>query len=211
MCVRHFFSLRDARCLPYNGLTGVSSAQLKMQSAKELNELSDDVLTERVLAVLASLDGDERQEGLPRIAPFITAQVLLRLHNIVQKLRSQSHWNKHACLAMVVASFTGIRLNSKAEAEHIGNAQDAYLRHHVEALKKVKQSLSVATCKAKKVGKQISSQYMERVVSLEERVYKCTFGGVPRNICLPDIPRRRVGSPSTPNRSHFGGSSLLTR
>lgn len=89
---------------------------------------------------------------------------------------------------MVVASFTGVPLKSKDEAEYIGNAQDAYLRHYCQSLKKAKQAKSTAASKARKAGRTLpsSSHHDERIAELEERVYKCSFGGVARILCIGD-------------------------
>mmetsp|Transcript_48031 Transcript_48031/g.118893 ORF Transcript_48031/g.118893 Transcript_48031/m.118893 type:complete len:376 (+) Transcript_48031:111-1238(+) len=160
---------------------------------RELNKLSNDVLSERVTTVLDSLCEPRSPEPvqLTKIASFVTANILERLHNLVQKARREhrTSWSKQAALAMVVASFTGITIRSKAEAEHIGNAQDSFVRHHTHLLKKAKQSLATAECKARKSGKDVGAGPKERIEELDQRVYKCTFGGVPRNVVIPGVER----------------------
>lgn len=152
-------------------------------SVSELNELTDDVLSERVAAVLTCL-AEERTPDFPAVAPFVTAGVLLRLHNFVQATRRLG-CNKQSSLAMVVANFTGVRLKNKDEAEYIGNAQDAFLRNHCLAMKKAKQAMATAACKARKAGKALAlSHHKKRIASLEERVYRCEFGGVPRHVIV---------------------------
>mmetsp|Transcript_8823 Transcript_8823/g.21156 ORF Transcript_8823/g.21156 Transcript_8823/m.21156 type:complete len:119 (-) Transcript_8823:164-520(-) len=108
-----------------------------VQSARDLNKLNDEVLLARVVAVLNSLE-EQTTQAFDPIAPFITAGVMLRLHDTVQAKRGRGVWSKQASLALVVASFTGVRLKNKDVAEHIGNAQDSFLRHHRAMMKKAK-------------------------------------------------------------------------
>lgn len=114
----------------------------------------------------------KEQICLPKKAPSMTAKMLIRLHNIVHTSPNGCSWSKQTCLAIVVAIFTGVPLKSKDEAEYIGNAQDAYLRHHCQALKKAKQAKSTAARKARKAGRKLpsSSHHDERIAELEERV-----------------------------------------
>lgn len=71
-------------------------------------------------------------------AKFITADVMLRLHQILGDMR-QSHdcggWTKQSSMAKSVATFTGVPLRA-VDAEYIGNAQDTFLRDYRKAFGK---------------------------------------------------------------------------
>ncbi|KAL3902599.1 MAG: hypothetical protein SGPRY_011999 [Prymnesium sp.] len=57
------------------------------QTPSELNKMMcDDALSERVDAFLRGLEDYDPPE-LPPIAPFITAEVMLRIHNLVARAR----------------------------------------------------------------------------------------------------------------------------
>lgn len=58
-------------------------------SIAELNTLSESALREHVDSVLRSLS-DASAPAVTMIAPFVTADVLLRLHNIVVDVRNSS-------------------------------------------------------------------------------------------------------------------------
>ena len=109
-----------------------------VQTAAELNNLSDPALRDRVLGAIQRISDPSAPE-LPAVARFVTAQVLLRLHNcVVEALQNGSRaagWNKQSTLAAVVASFTGNKLK-KENAEYIGNAQDRFCASHLKQLKK---------------------------------------------------------------------------
>ncbi|KAL3902598.1 MAG: hypothetical protein SGPRY_011998, partial [Prymnesium sp.] len=88
-------------------------------------------------------------------------------------------------LAGVVGSFTGVKVK-KGDAEYIENAQDTFLRHYCNALKKAKHALLNAKAKARKSGRELASHFQERVDTLNEQLYRCTFAGVPRNVTFCD-------------------------
>lgn len=112
--------------------------------------------------------------------------MLLLLHNFVVKLR-QLHdcvgWTKQALLARVVGCFTGIKLRA-SDAEYIGNAQDYYLRDYVRLMTKAHKSQRMARSRAEKLSKQLPPHFDARVKELEQRIYTCKFGGVPRNLVV---------------------------
>lgn len=115
--------------------------------------------------------------------------------------RRQGHacggWSKQAALAKVVAAFTGVHV-CKAEAEYIGNAQDYFLKDYVKQLKKAVKSESRAVCRARQAGRALSHTHGSRVCELKLQVYKCKFGGVPRNVVLLDGSKNPAG-PAQPN------------
>ena len=108
------------------------------QTPTQLNQLSDELLSERVSAVLEALETGSAHH-LPPIAPFMTSNVMLRLHNLIVSCRLGDRrpppCSKQAMLAMVVASSTGVKMKKEC-AKHIGNAQDSFLRHFVASLRK---------------------------------------------------------------------------
>ena len=154
------------------------------QTPTQLNQLSDELLSERVSAVLEALETSSAHH-LPPVAPFMTSNVMLRLHNLIVSCRLGDRrplpCSKQAMLAMVVASFTGVKMKQEC-AEHIGNAQDSFLRHFVASLRKAKHALASAAHKARKAGRAMSAHNEDRVRALEEQVFRCVFGGVPRNV-----------------------------
>lgn len=92
-----------------------------------------------VTAVIQGLNEGKNWVSVPPVASFVTLGVLLRLHNVVQHMRRGGEkcggLTKQATLAMVVASFTGVRLRI-TDAEYIGNAQDNCLLWYIKGLKK---------------------------------------------------------------------------
>jgi len=156
-----------------------------------------------VLRCLNHLNNDGTPLNVPRLAHFVTADVLLRLHNFVQEARRQGDrcggWPKQATLAVVVGSFTGVALR-RADAEFIGNAQDSFLNLYTKELKKARDADNKQLARARKAGVAVQPT---RVASTKERIYTCKYGGVPRttvageaNESLPlhnqPVPFRRV-------------------
>lgn len=73
----------------------------------ELNQTPDDVLFERVDA--SAIDGDENAENLQPLAPFITLELLRRVHERVVHLKQSGRTSvaKHQLLARAVLLLTG--------------------------------------------------------------------------------------------------------
>lgn len=153
-------------------------------SPSQLNEVGDDILQAHVDTVLNSLR-DSTAPSIPRTSQFITADVLLRLHNIIAEVRRQGHacagWTKQAVLARVVGAFTGVKVN-RADAEYIGNAQDYYLKNYTKMLTKARKAEAKARSRSEKLGREPPPGCGDRVSELKLQLYKCKFGGVPRNV-----------------------------
>lgn len=164
----------------------------------ELNKMTDDALNAHVSRVLHALNaGDDRVAGVPCVAPFVTADVLLRLHNLVTTARNNGDtcggWCKQAAVAKVVASFTGVMLK-RADAEFVGNAQDSFLHQYRKELSRARNSDSQEVSRARKKG--LDKQPM-RAAQQMQRVYQCRFGGVPRMACEESsrMPFRKLPVP----------------
>lgn len=166
-------------------------------SPAELNSIGDDALLAHVTRVLLCLN-DPSARKIPPVATFITADVLLRLHNLtVARCRETNHnngWSKHSTLARVVGSFTGVFIR-QCDGDFIGNAQDYFLRDYVKKTAKARNTES------QKAGKEVSNNVGARLNALKEEVYKCKFGGVPRNVIVASnatpihvqpVPVRRI-------------------
>ncbi|KAL3912832.1 MAG: hypothetical protein SGPRY_008203 [Prymnesium sp.] len=135
------------------------------QTPKEINKISDSTLLAFVdTFLLRAITQQHNTPPLPAaIEPFITAEVMLRLHNLVASARScgrTGSWSKKATLAGVVASFTGVRVK-QCDAEHIGNAQDTFLRNYCYALTVAKMAFSTAKSKAKRLGREPAGHFQE--------------------------------------------------
>lgn len=81
--------------------------------------------------------------------------------NLVASARScgrTGSWSKQATLAGVVVSFTGVRVK-QCDAEHIGNAQDTFVRNYCNALTEAKQAFSTANSKAKRLGREPAGHF----------------------------------------------------
>lgn len=124
-----------------------------------LNNIPEDELRQYVSEVIRSCADSQKEEPPPmpaKIAQFITAHVLLRLHNVIVEYRKQGvachGWSKQALLAKVVGTFTGVRL-SRADSEYIGNAHDYYLRDYVKKLTKAEKAEARALSRAVKAGR----------------------------------------------------------
>lgn len=130
---------------------------------------------------------DPENGKVDRICRFVTAGVMLRLHNFLVDARRQGNvcagWGKQATFAKVVACFTGILVH-KSDAEYIGNAQDCFLRDYSRALAKAHKASRMARSRALKSGKELPSNFGERERELEEQIYQCKFGGVPRDVLI---------------------------
>lgn len=153
-----------------------------------LNSLSQEYLRQHVALVVNELNNADVAPELraPTVARFVTAEVLLRLHNLVVEARRHNNcggWSKHATLARVVGSFTGICIQ-KSDAEYIGNAQDCYLGAYARAVAKAKKAQRTAMQRAKQSGKPLPPHSAERVRELQDQVYQCKFGGVPRDVLV---------------------------
>jgi len=157
-----------------------------------LNELSDELLRDYVARVLQSLR-EQQPSRVPRIASFVTASVLLRLHNLVVAARMQDGralgtlgWTKQATLARVVGCFTGITIK-QSDAEYIGNAQDYFLKDYSRTMAKACKAEREARSRAKRSGRELSAHVGSRVRELEQQIYRCKFGGVPRNAVVAAV------------------------
>lgn len=153
----------------------------------ELNQMSEEDLRAHVDGVLLTLR-EQNAPPVPKVATFITADVLLRIHNLVVSARSKDSnssggWSKQSTLAHVVGIFTGVKL-ARSDAEYIGNAQDYFLRGYVKQLRKAEQAQIRAARRAIQAGRQAqpSDAAMNRVSQLKLQIYRCKFGGVPRNV-----------------------------
>lgn len=163
----------------------------------ELNETSDDDLRSFAIEVLNHLRGPMNgQQANPLPAPrarFVTADILSRFHNVVVEIR-RSHndyggWSKQAAVAKVVATFTGIALR-QVDAEYIGNAQDTFLRDYGKAMEKAKGAERKARKRAVQSGREVREEVVgARVLELKQQVFRCKFGGVPRNYMVMSSPR----------------------
>lgn len=181
---------------------GCSGFIMAFTAPEQLNQISDDVLRAHVDATLLSLGPDVGYAVVPKVANFITADVLLRLHNMVAEKRRMGHscegWSKQAVLARVVATFTGVKV-SKGDAEYVGNAQDYFLKDYVKQLAKAHKSALKAASRARKAGRELPSEQGGRSSELKLQIYKCKFGGVPRDVILSDSIGSELRHPSQPN------------
>lgn len=187
-----------------------------LRTAAELNQIEDEVLKAHTESVCASLSA-ETEPSVPVQASFITADVLLRLHNFIVDLRQSGNtcggWSKQATLAKVVACFTGVLLK-REDAEFIGNAEDYYLKDYLKALRKAKNTFAQQCARARKKGNQADVVEPRVLEDVQQRIYMCKHGGVPRHIRVEDgryrqrdvplhkqpVPLRRVECAETLNR-----------
>lgn len=166
--------------------------------------MGDDELDQHVQAVLDHLNDPASGRRWKKVAPFITADVLMRFHNLVASARRAQNrcggWTKQATLARVVGCFTGIDVKM-SDAEYIGNAQDYYLKQYTKMLSKANHADTMRVHRAKKSGRDLpaasdaNANRSSRVHELKTQIYKCKFGGVPRNIIFErdaeNIPVRK--------------------
>lgn len=171
-----------------------------IQTANELNQISEDDLRAHVDAVLLTLR-DENAPAVLAVAPFITAHVLLQLHNLVAGARkldiqASAGWSKQATLALVVGTFTGVKL-ARSDAEYIGNAQDYFLRDYMKHLSKAEKSEARATRRAALAGRMVrfGDAGESRAEQLKLQLYKCKFGGVPRHVLASHTPIHKQAVP----------------
>lgn len=176
------------------------SDTLKFDNPSQMNKISDELLRTHVAAVLCALDGSIAP--VPRIASFITAGVLLRLHNILVRERLNgdrcSGWSKQATLARVVGCFTGVTID-KGNAEYIGNAQDTFLRDYTQAMKKAEKAERKAQLRARKAGREVA--VCSRSTHMAEQIYKCKYGGVPRCVLFGESTRDSIHPETVPWRN----------
>lgn len=181
-----------------------STAVSEPSTPSELNCMTDDALRLHVNRVIRSLNDNPvtpNTSDVPRIAEFVTVDVLLRLHNLVIDARNQldrcGGWSKQETLAQVVACFTGLSLR-RSDAEYVGNAQDSFLHHHLKELKRARNADSQQMSRARKRGIDVQPT---RAKELMERVFQCRFGSVPRlldtsrfqlPVNIQPVPTRRV-------------------
>lgn len=152
----------------------------------ELNEVGEPELRAHVQAVLQVLQ-NPAAPNVPQFSPFITADILRRLHELVAEARSNGHacggWSKQAVAARVVGSFTGVCIE-RADAEYIGNAQETFLRDYRKQLLRATQAKFKAEARAQRAGRARPAQAEERVSQLKMRVYVCKYGGVKRGVLV---------------------------
>lgn len=166
-----------------------NAPQSRMASTpSDLNEISDNDLRAFATDVLNCLRDPSGQQPLPAPhARFITADVLLRLHDIIvdlRRLQDSGGWTKQAFVAKAVATFTGVKLQ-RCDADYVGNAQDTYLRDYKKTMAKAIAAERIARERARKAGREERADIGARVSELKQRIFQCKFGGVPRNIIVP--------------------------
>ena len=135
-----------------------------------LNAIDDDVLRGHVLSVVEQPPGSEPQTRPPLLAPYITNEILRRVHNQLAPLGAErmSGWGLQASLGRVVAALTGAPPPSTMEdARHWGNAMQAVVAKFSNRL--------VTTHKRTKR----SSRGIMRRTEDEEKLYVCSYRGTP--------------------------------
>lgn len=120
----------------------------------QINEISDDVLHERVGLFAANPHAQCRTA----LVPYATYGLVRRIQEEVTRLNKsgQCVWPKQVTVALALASVTGIASKSRDELEYIGNAVDARLRDYSKHLSKAKGASKKRAQRAQKSGRQLS-------------------------------------------------------
>lgn len=117
---------------------------------QELNEISDDALF--VLVDGAVVEGDNNAENLQPLAPFITLELLRRVHERVVSLKQSgcTSSTKHKCLARAVLRITGVPVPpDDRDVDKIGNHLDIWLtRRYIQVDKKIVKNTRDAEVRA---------------------------------------------------------------
>lgn len=121
----------------------------------ELNETSDNDLFALVDGVV--IEGDQNAENRPPLAPFVTLEVLRRVHERVVELKKSGMTNatKHKSLARAVLRLIGMRIPpDDRDVDKIGNHLDVWLsRRYIQVDKKIcKNTRNPATRAEKKAA-----------------------------------------------------------
>jgi len=129
--------------------------------------------------------------NLPRLAEFVTIELLRRIHNCVAKYEQAERggWCTHSALAKVVVNVTGAKPGFKVrkEYEYAGNAMNTAVRNYVQP----KSEWSRATNSAKECARRARKAGRDppdapRVAAAEQVIFRCDYGCTPRKVCLPD-------------------------
>ena len=125
---------------------------------KSLNEMPDEGangLFARIDAVLATADAADA-DARPRVAPFVTKALALRVHNRIADLRKQGACalSKQAALALVVLDLVGVVLPGNiGEIEQIGDRWDnRHLKDHAADVKAIKRRGNAAETKQRQIA-----------------------------------------------------------
>lgn len=176
-----------------------SNANGEPTTPEELNDITDDALQSHVSSVLSRLTADVDDpdtRDVPPVARFITADVLLRLHNIIADARLKGDrcggWSKQATLAKVVACFTGVKLK-RSDADFIGNAEDSFLHHYRKELRRARNSDSQEVSRGRRKGLEVQPT---RATQQMQRIFQCRFGGVPRMVDMAQMPVHKQPIPA---------------
>lgn len=107
------------------------------------NETSDEQLFE--LVDTAVLPGNDEPQDLPPIAPYLTVELLRRVHERVVHLINDGRCNmsKHKSLAVSICRLTGVRIPpDERDVEKVGNHVDIWLRrNYIDAERKLFRNL----------------------------------------------------------------------
>lgn len=157
-------------------------------SPAEINELPEQVLRDRALALMAHKDS-ANLPAFPALAGVVTNRLLERVTSIIWSLSSDelSHWSKQRALARVIASIAGAKLPEKADAERPGNRMFEFVGRYRMRRKQLLSAEKQAKYRAEKAGRQPQTSAPEQRTLLEEGVYHCKFG-----CTLEVLPVRRV-------------------
>eukprot|EP00966_Prymnesium_polylepis_P322261 7378535-Prymnesium_polylepis.1 len=128
-------------------------------SPEELNLTTEEVLCARVALVVCNPAIDAGSE-LPRLAPFLTIELLRRIHNLVAKYDQPARggWCTHSALAKVFANVTGAEpgFQVRKEYEYAGNAMNTAVRDYTKPTSewsRATKSAKECARKARKAGR----------------------------------------------------------
>lgn len=172
----------------------------------ETISVSMDTMRERALQVLSVDDVTARK--LPPLVPAVSNALMELAYRVVWKLdKTQLHdWSKQRALAKVIASISGCRVPSWAEAERPGQRMHEFISRYQQRRRKVLEAERKAISRAAPAATvpYKRPKALESRIELEQTLYYCRYG------CTPAIvPASRLPPGEQPKKVEHTPSCLL--
>lgn len=153
-----------------------------------LNETTDDALRERIAAVVSD-PALGAGSDLPPFAPFITNELLFRIHNMVSvySMEQRAGWNRQAAIAKIVISVTGARkprdFTSIKDFEAVGNIMDSALKQYAIHRERARKGHMRSAKRAQRLGNEPRREYT-RLHEIQQQIFRCNRGCTPSKLVL---------------------------
>lgn len=117
----------------------------------------------------------------PKLVPAVANELLDRSAKVVWSLQQEelNGWSKQRMLALLVASISGARLPSWADAERPGQRMHEFITRYRHRHKKAVAAERAVLRRASAAGREVPQGIDATRVELEQALYNCLYGCTP--------------------------------